>query len=195
MLAYAIDNPAPCTIILITGDRDFAYALSILKHRRYQVVLVTLPNAHASLVHQASICFDWAKDVINQLETWNSQHNNKRQEIETLDSNETRPSPYSLANRLLDASECDYAYPGKQASRDTANKSRNISSQMNNGGSQSSHLKRLQSDFVISGEDQTTTDGYSGSPTKSTFRQRDLPRFPVCRNSRGWSHILEIIHF
>ena len=65
MLAYAIDTPAPSTIVLVSGDRDFAYALSILNLRRYRTVLVTLPNAHTSLTFQASICFDWFKDIVN----------------------------------------------------------------------------------------------------------------------------------
>ncbi|KAF8969794.1 limkain-b1-type NYN domain-containing protein, partial [Flammula alnicola] len=59
MLAHAIDNPAPSTIVLITGDRDFAYAMSILRLRRYRIILLTLPNAHSSLTAQASICMDW----------------------------------------------------------------------------------------------------------------------------------------
>jgi len=65
MLAYAIDNPAPSTIVLISGDRDFAYALSTLRLRRYQVVLVTLPTAHPSLTSQASIRFDWLNDILD----------------------------------------------------------------------------------------------------------------------------------
>lgn len=65
MLAYAIDTPAPSTIVLVTGDRDFAYGLSILNLRRYRTVLVTLPNAHTSLTFQASMCFDWFKDIVN----------------------------------------------------------------------------------------------------------------------------------
>ncbi|TFK42910.1 NYN domain-containing protein [Crucibulum laeve] len=64
MLAHAIDNPAPSTIILISGDRDFAYAISVLRMRRYRVVLVTLPNAHASLISQASVCLDWNSDIL-----------------------------------------------------------------------------------------------------------------------------------
>ena len=63
MLAHAIDNPAPSTIVLISGDRDFAYALSILRLRRYNVVLITLSNAHPSLKAQASLCFNWISDV------------------------------------------------------------------------------------------------------------------------------------
>ena len=76
MLAYAIDNPAPSTIVLISGDRDFAYALSILRLRRYQVVLVTLPTAHPSLTSQASICFDWLNDIL--LGTYSSESHLER---------------------------------------------------------------------------------------------------------------------
>jgi hypothetical protein len=64
MLAHAIDNAAPSTIVLISGDRDFAYALSILRFRRYRVVLITLSNAHQSLRAQASASFDWVSEVL-----------------------------------------------------------------------------------------------------------------------------------
>ena len=64
MLGHAIDNPAPTTILLISGDRDFAYAMSVLRLRRYQVVLITLSNAHVSLTSQASVCHDWSSDIL-----------------------------------------------------------------------------------------------------------------------------------
>ena len=68
MLAYAIDNPSPTTIILISGDRDFAYALSILRFRHYRIVLITLSNAHHSLRAQASISFDWVSEVLEPVD-------------------------------------------------------------------------------------------------------------------------------
>ena len=68
MLAYAIDNPAPATIVLISGDRDFAYALSILKFRRYRIVLITLSNAHQSLRAQAAISFDWVSEILEPVD-------------------------------------------------------------------------------------------------------------------------------
>jgi hypothetical protein len=68
MLAYAIDNPAPTTIVLISGDRDFAYALSILRFRRYRIVLITLSNAHQSLRAQASISFDWVSEILEPVD-------------------------------------------------------------------------------------------------------------------------------
>ncbi|EDR10914.1 uncharacterized protein LACBIDRAFT_315902 [Laccaria bicolor S238N-H82] len=64
MLSHAIDNPAPTTIVLISGDRDFAYAISVLRLRRYHVVLITLANAHLSLTSQASVCHDWSSDIL-----------------------------------------------------------------------------------------------------------------------------------
>ena len=68
MLSYAIDNPAPSTVFLITGDRDFAYALSVLKNRHYRVVLVQRPDSHVSLTFQACVRFDWYDDVVHQAE-------------------------------------------------------------------------------------------------------------------------------
>ena len=68
MLAYAIDNPTPTTIVLISGDRDFAYALSILRFRRYRIVLITLSNAHQSLRAQAAISYDWVSEILEPVD-------------------------------------------------------------------------------------------------------------------------------
>ncbi|KAJ8078558.1 hypothetical protein PM082_012841 [Marasmius tenuissimus] len=62
MLTFAIDNESDgSTIVLISGDRDFAYPVSILRFRMYQVVVIspTLPGAHLSLRSQASTYLDW----------------------------------------------------------------------------------------------------------------------------------------
>ncbi|KAF9466396.1 NYN domain-containing protein [Collybia nuda] len=64
MLAHAIDNPPPATIILISGDRDFAYAVSILRSRRYRVVIISLGGVHMSLRAHASVFLDWNADVL-----------------------------------------------------------------------------------------------------------------------------------
>ncbi|KAG2752727.1 hypothetical protein P692DRAFT_201785929, partial [Suillus brevipes Sb2] len=61
MIAFAVDNPSPATIILIAGDRDYAYALSTLRLRQYTVVLIVppAPNIPQSLESQASVVVDW----------------------------------------------------------------------------------------------------------------------------------------
>jgi hypothetical protein len=69
MLAYAIDNQAPTTIILITGDRDFAYAVSVLRLRRYRIVIIAPPIIHISLKLQASVLVDWRRDILGNVET------------------------------------------------------------------------------------------------------------------------------
>ncbi|KIO31654.1 hypothetical protein M407DRAFT_19393 [Tulasnella calospora MUT 4182] len=67
MLAFAMDNPAPAVIMLISGDRDFAYAVSVLRHRKYDVVLVIPPqDAHITLRSQATVALDWRFDILNQ---------------------------------------------------------------------------------------------------------------------------------
>ena len=66
MLTYAIDTPAPATIILISGDRDFVYAVSVLRFRRYNVVVIAPGSAHASLKSRASEILDWDHDVLGK---------------------------------------------------------------------------------------------------------------------------------
>ncbi|KAF9246595.1 NYN domain-containing protein [Melanogaster broomeanus] len=62
MVAFAVDHPAPATIILIAGDRDYAYALSILRLRNYKVILVVPSSPHipSCLESQASLVIDWS---------------------------------------------------------------------------------------------------------------------------------------
>uniref|UniRef100_K3WNW5 NYN domain-containing protein n=1 Tax=Globisporangium ultimum (strain ATCC 200006 / CBS 805.95 / DAOM BR144) TaxID=431595 RepID=K3WNW5_GLOUD len=62
MLTFAIDNPVPATIVLISGDSDFGYALSVLANRNYTVILIT---QHTGLPTQANILLDWKSDVLH----------------------------------------------------------------------------------------------------------------------------------
>jgi hypothetical protein len=69
-----MDNPIPATIILISGDRDFAYAISVLRFRQYQAVIVvpSLPSAHPSLTSQASAVLEWDADVLRKRKVLNN---------------------------------------------------------------------------------------------------------------------------
>ncbi|KAF8892631.1 hypothetical protein BD779DRAFT_1199707 [Infundibulicybe gibba] len=64
MLAYAIDNPAPSIIMLISGDRHIAYPLSLLRLRRYDIVVISPSNVHAGLKSQASESFVWEHHIL-----------------------------------------------------------------------------------------------------------------------------------
>lgn len=68
LLAFAIDHEAPATIVLISGDRDFAYAASILRLRCYRVVVIAPSIIHASLKSQASRLVDWNCDILGKAE-------------------------------------------------------------------------------------------------------------------------------
>ena len=65
-MAFIKDNPPPATVILISGDRDFAYLLSTVRWRRYNVVLISNSSmTHRSLTAQANITYDWKSDILN----------------------------------------------------------------------------------------------------------------------------------
>ena len=64
MLTYAMDNCSTSTIILISGDRDFLYAVSILRLRRFRVVLMTPSNVHSGLKAQASLTYEWPRQIL-----------------------------------------------------------------------------------------------------------------------------------
>ncbi|KDQ59463.1 hypothetical protein JAAARDRAFT_621930, partial [Jaapia argillacea MUCL 33604] len=67
MLAYAIDRPPPATVVVISGDRDFAYAISVLRLRRYRLaVIAPSTNGHCSLKYLASRVVDWDSEVIKK---------------------------------------------------------------------------------------------------------------------------------
>ncbi|KAJ8517573.1 hypothetical protein ONZ45_g5269 [Pleurotus djamor] len=74
MLTYAIDRSTPLTVILISGDRDFAYAASVLRLRSHEVIIISLsnPGAHPSLKAQASECLDWQADIMGKIEVTES---------------------------------------------------------------------------------------------------------------------------
>jgi hypothetical protein len=65
IMAFIKDNTPPATIILISGDRDFAYLLSTLRWRKYQVVLISNSfMTHESLTAQASVVYDWQSEIL-----------------------------------------------------------------------------------------------------------------------------------
>lgn len=70
-----MDNPAPAVIMLISGDRDYVYAVSVLRLRKYDVVLVIPPiGAHITLRSQATVVLDWKYDIFSETNIdWNAR--------------------------------------------------------------------------------------------------------------------------
>ncbi|KAF5357945.1 hypothetical protein D9756_001858 [Leucocoprinus leucothites] len=63
MLTHAADNPPPSTLVVIAGNNDFSYAISILRLRRYDIVLVC-PKERTAEHSQASLYLDWFSDIL-----------------------------------------------------------------------------------------------------------------------------------
>lgn len=60
-MAYALDGaPNSTSIVLITGDRDFAYAVAFLRMRGYPVTVIGPVKHSASLFAHASSKIDWS---------------------------------------------------------------------------------------------------------------------------------------
>ncbi|XP_071697396.1 uncharacterized protein [Rutidosis leptorrhynchoides] len=59
MLFWAVDNPAPCTYLLISGDRDFSNALHQLRMRKYNILLAQPHKASVSLLAAAKSVWLW----------------------------------------------------------------------------------------------------------------------------------------
>ena len=66
MMAHAFDTPAPATIILISGDRDFVYAVSVLALRQYRIVVINMnASVHNGLRNQAEAVYRWPDDFLS----------------------------------------------------------------------------------------------------------------------------------
>lgn len=66
MLVHAIDTPPPATFILISNNHEFAYAVSMLRLRRYRVIVVSSAVGHSSMTLKAhaTAFLDWDTDVL-----------------------------------------------------------------------------------------------------------------------------------
>jgi len=65
MFSFALDHPAPCTIVLISGDVDYALPLAALNMRHYKIVLVLPPKRaiNPKLLGVADHIFHW-EDIL-----------------------------------------------------------------------------------------------------------------------------------
>jgi NYN domain len=59
MILFAIDNPAPATVIVASHDRDYQYAISMLRLRQYNVIVLTKEEPHPSMVVHSTPSITW----------------------------------------------------------------------------------------------------------------------------------------
>jgi hypothetical protein len=62
LVMFAVDNPAPQTLILISGDQDYAYPIAKLRLRGYKIIVIVPPGGAAeTLKRQADTVFEWTE--------------------------------------------------------------------------------------------------------------------------------------
>lgn len=64
---FALETSFLKTIVLITGDQDFHYAASMLRHRGHKIYIVypqTIPPP--GLAHTAHDLFNWKTDILGR---------------------------------------------------------------------------------------------------------------------------------
>ena len=62
LVMIAVDNPAPQTHILISGDQDYAYPIAKLRLRGYKIIVIVPPGGAAeNLKRQADTVFEWTE--------------------------------------------------------------------------------------------------------------------------------------
>lgn len=67
ILINAWDHTPPYTFLIITGDRDLAYAVSMLRTRRYRVIIICPTSTHLDLTAQASAQLDWSRVALGMV--------------------------------------------------------------------------------------------------------------------------------
>jgi hypothetical protein len=121
MVTFAVDHPAPATVILIAGDRDYAYAVSTLRLRNYKVILIvpSSPHTPACLESQASLVIDWSTAVLRtRTESTNSSIRQpyldldadlvtklEREVVGLLNESDTTSAPSASKRRRVSASD------------------------------------------------------------------------------------------
>ncbi len=72
MFAHAMDKPAS-TIVLISGDRDFFHAISVLQLREYRIVLMSPSTARLGLKTSATSWYEWPRQILQAAEMADSE--------------------------------------------------------------------------------------------------------------------------
>ncbi|KZP20077.1 hypothetical protein FIBSPDRAFT_1045141 [Athelia psychrophila] len=61
MLVYAMDHPAPATLVVISDDNQLTYVCSILRMRKYRVVVISSSHGGHLMKRRASVLIDWSE--------------------------------------------------------------------------------------------------------------------------------------
>jgi hypothetical protein len=116
MLLHAGDNPPPVTFLVIAGGNDFTYAISTLRLRRYEVVLVS-PKRLGGQYSLASIYVDWQDIFDNDLvvvhdsekSARGEQHHRPSSSMDDTEGPAAAIKPDSVSSATQPLCDCDSA--------------------------------------------------------------------------------------
>ncbi|KAG6807232.1 hypothetical protein H0H92_008293 [Tricholoma furcatifolium] len=69
MVTFAMDHPSSATIFLISNNLDLAYAVSTLRHRKHNVVVMCPTDTPASLFAHANAHLNWNEMFVGEPDT------------------------------------------------------------------------------------------------------------------------------
>ncbi|KZP20097.1 hypothetical protein FIBSPDRAFT_1045154 [Athelia psychrophila] len=107
MLLYAMDHPAPATLIVISDDNQLIYVCSILRMRKYRVIVDTSSHAGHRKQNGGSAFVNWAGltgaiscDNDQELDSRSVQSEASDSSYETATSNPLGGSHHEAANQV-----------------------------------------------------------------------------------------------
>ncbi|ORY14738.1 DUF537-domain-containing protein [Rhizoclosmatium globosum] len=101
ILAFALDNPAPSVIVLISGDLDFSSFLGELRNRQYIIVLIQPMEAKNPVMKTlAHRWLHWKLDVLSAPEA-RDEENSRSDDKQDMEPNiRNEPSSPALIGRI-----------------------------------------------------------------------------------------------
>ena len=168
MIFYAWDNPAPRTLVVITDDRDIAYALAMLEMKNYRIVLISPAGSHPDLTAQATVQLDWTRVVLGT-----NRGVNHERESRVRPSATARPPS---STRLRGSTISDHREPLTHESNDPPSKER-----------RSVFFKSNDLTFDVFGNEDLHSLFMASPKTMGSLGLGDGPLFPRPQSSRATS--------
>lgn len=105
MLLWAIDNPAPANYLLISGDRDFSYALHQLRMKRYNILLAKPQQASVPLTAAAKSVWLWTSLLAGGVPLKDGEETQpvKTSFVSNLDMSQSHVSKSMQTNQFADS--------------------------------------------------------------------------------------------
>ncbi|RXW19273.1 hypothetical protein EST38_g6586 [Candolleomyces aberdarensis] len=147
-LKFTYDNPPPATVILVSQDKDFSYALASLRQKQYRTVVIGRDKPASYLVAQADevhVLKSLSAPKETQLvsDAPNGKDAKKTQEPKKDNENKGTP-PASKPPNGKDAGEAKKSQAPKNDTKESGNKGTQLASSKAPDGKDTGEAKKTQ---------------------------------------------------